>query len=305
MPCFAPLTGYYKDPQKNDGKSGLTFSPRLGFFDRPLTVPCGQCIGCRLERSRQWAIRCVHESKSHNENCFVTLTYDDDNLPYHENLNRPDIQKFFKRLRRKIGKFRTFYCGEYGDQTKRPHFHTLIFGYSPADAKLAGKSSNGENLYESELLTKTWGFGHVNFGAVNFESAAYVARYSTKKITGKLAETHYQRTDPDTGEVYQLTPEFIGMSLKPGIGSSWSDKYQTDYYEKDQIIIRGKPMKPPRAYDKRLELSDPTLWAQTRSNRAQERLKKYSDPDPRENTYNLYKARSVIAEQKLQKRNME
>ena len=307
MACFAPLEGYRKRPDEK-GRSGFTPSARLGYPDQPLKVPCGQCIGCRLERSRQWAIRCVHEASQHQDNCFVTPTYNDDNLPYGSTLVRSDIQKFHRALRKKGIKLRFFYCGEYGEQLDRPHYHTLLFGFDPSDKKPAGKSITGETLYESDLLTKTWNKGHVNLGAVSFESAAYVARYCTKKITGPMAETHYQRTDPDTGEVFNLLPEFIGMSLKPGIGADWLEKYGKDSYAKDEIIVRGKAMLPPRYYDKTMEKKEPSIFLKTRAARSRATFLKHSNPDPTETylgSFNHYKARVKIAEQKLQKRNLK
>ncbi|AXL14664.1 replication initiator protein [Microviridae sp.] len=302
MSCYCPLEGYRKDPSKNGGVGGFTPSRRLGYIDQPLTVPCGQCMGCRLEKSRQWAVRVMHEASCHDQNSFVTLTYDDDHLPYQGQLLRSDIQKFHKRLRKKVPNVRFFYCGEYGEETERPHFHTILFGWEPDDKELAGKSKNGENLYDSEKLSKLWKKGHSNFGSVTFESAAYVSRYSTKKVTGKLADTHYNRHCPDTGD-YVLNQEFLGMSLKPGIGAEWLKKYGRDSYEKDQIIMRGIPMKPPRYYDNRMELTDPTLWRSTHLKRKADILKR--TPDDREKSFNLYNARKTIAEQKLGKRDLQ
>lgn len=300
MSCFKPLEGFWKDPSKNEGKSGFTTNRKLGFIDRPLNVPCGQCIGCRLEKSRQWAIRCMHEASQHLDNAFVTLTYSEDNVP--RGLDRTHIQKFHKRLRKK-NKFRFFYCGEYGDQTERPHFHTLLFGYWPKDAKPVAWNSDGTVAsYESKSLEETWGLGHIDLGHVTFESAAYVARYSTKKITGDAAEEHYQKIDPETGEIYNIEPEFLGMSLKPGIGADWFEKYGKDSYKKDEIIMRGYPMKPPIYYDKLIDQADPELWQKVRQLRAKERANK--ELDPRAGTYNLYEAQTLIAEQKLQKRNL-
>lgn len=217
--------------------------------DQRMTVPCGQCVGCRLERSRQWAVRCVHEAQMHDDNCFVTLTYDDDYLPYGETLHRPDFQKFMKRLiknsRRKI---RLFYCGEYGDDTLRPHYHACLFGYRPDDPELF--STKGDyKLYTSKFLSKTWGLGHASFGELTFETAAYTARYCVKKITGKNAKVHYETMDPETGEITERVPEFSGSSRRPGIGATWLKKYGADTYLKNEVILRGMAMKPPRFYD--------------------------------------------------------
>lgn len=303
MACFKPAKGYAKNPEKNGGKGGWTPSPRLGFIDKPLTIPCGSCMGCRLDHARQWAIRCMHEAKFHDDSIFVTLTYDDDNLPYRASLVRRDLQLFHKRLYKKIGKFRFFYCGEYGDQLERPHFHDLIFGWFPSDASPSGKSKSGDILYESKILSKIWGLGHVNFGRISYESAAYVARYSTKKITGLGAADHYERHDPDTGEIYTLTQEFIGMSLKPGIGFEWFERYGVDSFKKDEIIINGHPMKPPRAYDKWLQRDHPKLYNTVKAARYKAMAER--PDDPRQDTYNLYNAKNTIALAKAKPRNLK
>ena len=103
MPCYSPLTGYVsREPSKN-GKFPIVFDPKKGWIDRSVTVPCGQCIGCLLERSRQWAMRCSHEASLYDENCFITLTYDDEHLPPDGCLNKEHFQKFMKRLRKRFG----------------------------------------------------------------------------------------------------------------------------------------------------------------------------------------------------------
>ena len=216
-----------------------------------LFLPCGRCMGCRLERSRQWALRCEHERKLHKDSCFVTLTYDDEHLPRDGSLNYRHFQLFCKRLRKKFGPFRFFMCGEYGDNTGRPHYHALLFGLDFRDKKPIGK-----DLYESRDLSRAWSLGFASVGAATFESAAYVARYSLKKVNGDLAKDHYSRVDLETGEVYQIVPEFARMSNRPGIGAGWFHKYRECTYPRDYVISRGKKCKPPRYYDKLLERVD-------------------------------------------------
>lgn len=240
----------------------------------------------------------------HESNCFITLTYDDNSIPENGQLHRPHLQNFIKRLRKRVPPLRLFYCGEYGDETERPHYHALLFGYRPNDGE---QLSSGENpIFESPSMTKTWGHGLTSFGELTFESAAYVARYCTKKITGPMAEEHYTRTNPDTGEVYQLIPPFNGMSLKPGIGTTWLEKYGPDAYAKDEVILRGRSMKPPRAYDKLFEGIDPHQYLQNRIKRGltnAQHLPRNRDPNEHyKGSYNHYKARVKIAEQKLQER---
>lgn len=303
MGCFKPLKGYWKDPEKNEGNRGFTYDKNKGYSDRPLDVPCGQCMGCRLERARIWAIRCMHEASLYDGSSFITLTYSDENLPYRENLIKADIQNFHKRLRRKVPPFRFFYCGEYGESLGRPHFHTILFGFDPPDKEFVSNSKSGEPLYESEILTKTWGLGHANIGAVTFESAGYIARYTTKKITGDLAHDHYSRTCPDTGEIYQLEPEFLGMSLKPGIGQNWFNQFGQDSFKKDQVILNGKALRPPRAYYKWLEANSPKLATQVRRDRSKKQRE--SKTDPRKDTFNLYNAQDTISRAKTNQREMK
>ena len=304
MPCFKPLKGYRRQPSPDFPRGGFTSSRQGAFVDQPLSVPCGQCIGCKLERSREWAIRCMHEASMHEQNCFVTLTYEDEHLPENGQLVRSDYQKFMKRLRKRVPRVRNYYCGEYGDTTERPHFHALLFGWKPSDGQQLTTGNNP--LFESETLNKTWSLGLTSFGEVTFESAAYVARYCTKKITGPMADDHYARTNPDTGEIYFLIPPFNGMSLKPGIGNSWLQKWGPDAYEKDQIIMRGKAMKPPRSYDRIFEHVDPHLFLRNRAKRGLSNAKHLPhNRDPNETykgSFNHFKAQTKIAEQKLQER---
>lgn len=218
-----------------------------------LTLPCGQCIGCRLERSRQWAMRCVHEASLYERNCFLTLTYDDQHIPPGGSLNKKDFQDFMKRLRKAVGSgVRYFHCGEYGEKLGRPHYHACLFNYDFPDKKLWKKSEGGD-LYVSDMLTELWGSGYCILGAVTFDSAAYVARYITKKITGASAESHYQ------GKL----PEYTTMSRggrkrgQGGIGLGWYQKFKTDCYPSDSVIMRGKEMRPPKYYDNKYELDFP------------------------------------------------
>ena len=141
-----------------------------------MDIPCGQCIGCRIERSRQWAIRCYHEASLHAENSFVTLTYNDTNLPANNCVSVRELQLFMKRLRKRFGAGIRFYgCGEYGDLTGRPHYHICLFNFSPPDLTLY-KITNDQRLYSSKSLDTIWGKGYTLTGDVTFQSAAYVAR---------------------------------------------------------------------------------------------------------------------------------
>lgn len=257
MPCYSPLTGYRSKIVNPSGKRGIEFNPKNGYRDLPVQVPCGQCIGCRLERSRQWATRCIHEASLHEENCFLTLTYDQDHIPENFGLNKSHFQKFMKRLRKKYNgkKIRYFHCGEYGEKTLRPHYHACIFNHDFADKQIF-KTSADTNLYTSDVLSNLWPYGFSTLGNVTFESAAYVARYIMKKVTGDQSEEHYTRVDPETGEQYKILPEYTTMSRRPGIGKEWYEKYKTDIYPSDFIIVRGKKVQPPKFYDSMYEHID-------------------------------------------------
>ena len=178
MPCFHPITAYYSRVENPSGKRSLVFNSDKALVDVPMQVPCGRCIGCRLDRSRSWALRCVHEASLHEQNCFITLTFNDENLLDNSGLKVSDFQNFMKRLRQKIAPrtVRFFHCGEYGEKFSRPHHHACLFGYDFPDKVLFRKTSSG-NLYTSELLSSLWPFGFSTIAAVTFETAAYVARY--------------------------------------------------------------------------------------------------------------------------------
>lgn len=282
MACFSPLQGY------RSRKGGITFKHSESIFGQPFNVPCGQCIGCRIKKSRDWAARCHHEASLHKENSFLTLTYDNKHLPkYPHSLDKKHLSKFIKALRNKIHpkKVRFFACGEYGQATEknnyiaRPHFHIILFGHDWPDKQFFTES-NGTKLFTSPTLTKIWGNGHASTGTVTLESAGYVARYALKKITGKLADDHYLRCDPDTGEAVWLQPEFNQMSLRPGIGYDWFKKYTDDVFPDDFVIIKGKKIGTPRYYLQLLGQIDPMQFQQIKAQRLQTMQMTASDNTP-------------------------
>ncbi len=313
MPCYSPLQGYQT---LNDG---LVFNAKHPGITNLQEVGCGQCIGCRLEHSRQWAVRCVHETQMHPKNSFITLSYSDDNLPFAGSLHKPDWVNFMKRLRKKYvpknpnpnQTIRFYQCGEYGEQTFRPHYHACMFNYRPTDGILFSEN-NDIKLYTSETLSKIWGLGHVTFGDVTFESAAYCARYTTSKITGDPAQKHYEYIDPETGEISDRLPEYCNPSRRPGIGLPWLKIYGSDTYSKDEVILRSKAMKPPRAYDKHFEHVNPELWLKTKSKRRKSAYKKHhpirhtkgDGRDPTTHKTKQYLAGAKIAKSKLQQKEL-
>jgi hypothetical protein len=251
MGCFHPLEGWRSATPNPNGKRSIVFRQAHAYSDRPdlrVQLPCGRCIGCRLEKSRQWAMRCMHEASLHEHNSFITLTYDEDHLPPDGSLDVRHFQQFMKNLRYHFPqKIRYYHCGEYGEEYSRPHYHACLFGLDFPDKKLWKESEMG-SLYVSEKLTKIWGFGHCLVGAVTFESAAYVARYITKKLTGDRAEEYGGRQ-----------PEYATMSRRGGIGAGWFERWKDNVYPRDTVIFQGREMQPPKAYDRYLELAEKDL----------------------------------------------
>lgn len=249
MACYHPLRAF----QSASGAVVFTELQRDNIV-RTLDLPCGQCIGCRLDRSRHWATRCVHEASQHHRNAFVTLTYNNDNLPPYASLRYRDYQLFIKRLRKRYGTVRYYMGGEYGELRGRPHYHACLFGFDFDDKQRYKRTPGGFQLYTSAILEQLWGKGFCTIGEVNFETAAYVARYIVQKQTGKnnpkALEKYGEKIDVETGEITKKIPEFNHMSLKPGIGRTWVDKYVTDIINDGQVVINGRKNKAPRYYDK-------------------------------------------------------
>lgn len=267
MPCYNPLVGVRGEVNAN-GKRPLLFSSSdLENAAITHSVPCGNCVGCRLDRSRDWAIRCMDEAKMHRDNCFITLTYNKDNLPLGGTLNVKDWQDFAKRLRKSMGHFRYFHAGEYGSKENRPHYHALLFGINFEDRKPIYSGTSGGRIYSSESLSKVWKKGYCSVGELTFESASYVARYCLKKVNGpnqnfvdpETGLTVYDRVD-ENGEVHRVKPEYTTMSRRPGIGKPWYDKYKLDIYPSDFRIIGSMKLKPPRFYDSQLEKDNPAVF---------------------------------------------
>lgn len=211
-------------------------------------------MGCRIDRSRQWAVRCAHEASRHSENSYLTLTYRNEALPPGGSLEHRDFQLFMKRLRKRLEQpVRYYMCGEYGEKLGRPHYHCLLFGYRYPDLKRWKKNESGDWLYTSELLEEDWKLGFCSVGGVSFKSAAYVARYILKKQTGDQAQRHYINIDYETGECWNRKPEYNHMSRRPGIAWEWFQNFNKDVYPDDFCVIEGKRFKTPRYYDKLLK----------------------------------------------------
>ena len=284
MPCYSPLKGW-----RNEETGGIVFRGSEGSIE--MEVACGQCLGCRLDRSRMWAARIVHEASVHeynHGNCFVTLTYRDKSectaeqlaggffVPEDWSLRKVHFQKFMKRLRKAFPqKIRFFHCGEYGNQCKhglpvdrkefacptcnvgRPHYHACLFNVGFTDLEVYSQV-NGEYRYTSPTLERIWKYGFVDVGELNFDSAAYVARYVLKKINGINGPEFYMNWTED-GEVINLTPPYCTMSRRPGIGKDWYEKYKSDLFPSDEVPVPGSGVfkKVPRYYEELFGLEEP------------------------------------------------
>ena len=252
-------------------------------------IPCGQCLNCRLNHSKEWAVRCMLEDKYSSDSYFVTLTYDDLHVPYKnviieenglfmpfQELRKKDLQDFFKRLRKalfgnKKGNLRYFACGEYGDKTYRPHFHCILFNLPLSDLKLykCRHSSNGDILYfNSAFLSKIWGKGFVVVSAVSENTCAYTARYALKKVdfTHSVEEAKSNLADMELqmnfGKFFDyvvsaeyLQKPFCVMSRRPGLGRDYFDENCGIIYQYDEIP--GMSLRKLKYYDRLYdELSD-------------------------------------------------
>lgn len=244
MGCNYPVSAY----RLHSGE--VVFSLKKGFdLAADIKVACGECIGCKMEKARTWAIRCMHEASLHQDNSFVTLTYNDENMPDRASLDYSEFQLFMKRLRKRFSgkKIRFYMAGEYGEENDRPHYHVILFGLRFPDLVLHKESSRSK-LYTSKILDGLWAKGFCTVGDVTFESAQYVARYILKKQNGKRGELDYQVTDIETGEVCYKEKEMCQMSRKPGIGREFYEKYKSEIFPVDRVVMNGMEMKPPKYY---------------------------------------------------------
>jgi len=253
MPCEHRVQAY----QCSDGSVKFSEVGKNDFV-RSLQLACGQCQWCRLERSRQWAVRIMHEASLSDVNAFVTLTYSDEFLPSYGHLVYRDFQLFMKRLRKaRVGSVVRFYmCGEYTTDNFRPHFHSCLFNVGFPDREYLMKSPSGFPLYRSSELERLWPNGFSSIGDLTFESAGYVARYCLKKVTGINSEGFYSSVDGVTGEIISGVPEFCHMSLRPGIGANWLRLYWPEVIQNGEVVMNGKVMSAPRAYMRKLRKLD-------------------------------------------------
>lgn len=233
-------------------------------------IPCGKCIGCRLDYSREWANRGFLESKNWEQNYFVTLTYDENHLPKNGTLEPEEFTKFVKRLRtemaRKHGQeegIRFMGCGEYGEQKQRPHYHIIFFNLKlPIDSFYNARVINKNTYWQNRIIEKCWTYGISNVSDVSWNNIAYTARYITKKIYGKDAHETYD-VDVETGEALDREPEFFRVSRNPGIGGYYYDENKDIIWTNDEIIIKNKKgavsSRPPKYFERLLEKTNPEM----------------------------------------------
>lgn len=277
MACFHPIDAWsIPGHEFSNGRTIRFGTPPASFLSvaKVFKIPCGTCLGCRIDRSKQWALRCVLEAKSHESNCFITLTYNNDNLPPGGSLDFDDLTKFFKRFRKKFGyeRIRYYAVGEYGIKLSRPHFHSIIFGFDFPDKEL-WSFDRGCKLYRSPALEQLWPFGFSTVGAVSFESCAYVARYVQKKL--------YRASKDEIEEHYGgKIPEMARMSRRPGIANQFFNDFSSDIYPKDFITYKGVKYKPGQYFDMLYRKKHPKEMLQIKVERMVRALEKIDDSTP-------------------------
>lgn len=286
MSCKHPLLRFY-NPRDADASQriislgqAMAENPKIKGYEDVLTksncmlIPCGKCIGCRIRAKMDWATRMELEAKSTPWVWFITFTYDDKHVPtmnlatgelyeggigvWHKQeekpeavnvLNMDDMTRFWKRLRKKQDKIRYFYCGEYGENTARPHYHAIIYGLQMPDLE---KVKGRNQYYSSKMLEETWGLGQVTIAYAEPGTYNYVAGYVTKKMHGNDKQEYAE---------IGLPAPYACMSRRPGIGMDWLETNIDKLYEQPHIQLAGKTAPIPRAFDKIMEERDPErLW---------------------------------------------
>lgn len=299
MPCYHPKRVALDEAGQLDWS---VWAPVPDLHDMVL-VPCRKCIGCTASVARDWAIRCYHEASMHERlwkdpetglvtkiphNVFLTLTYDEENLPPGGLLRHSDFVKFLKRLRKRRNgngpsQIRTFMAGEYGGRTGRPHYHAILFGEDFSDRYEV--RTDGEKLLQGSFeLDDLWRAGTATLDEVNFQTVRYVAGYVSKKehahgnFTGPLAHT----VDEVTGEitVKPLQAEYRQMSRRPGLGREWIERHYKRVYPADEIVIHGQGYPPPTFYDRWLRTNHPGLYGDVQSARLERRIQAENDYSP-------------------------
>lgn len=295
MSCYRPLRGL-RNPS---GTVSIVGRPDAAWS---MELPCGRCIGCKIDHARGWSIRIGHEASCWDANSFVTLTYE---KLESESLQYEHFQEFMRKLRKKVrgvssieddeGRVRRpvrFYvAGEYGTRLKRPHWHAVLFNVWFQDAR---ELRNGS--FRSNALDGLWGRGQCDIGRVTAASAAYVAGYTYAKAYGKENEEKYlQSLDFETGELVYREKEFAEMSRNPGIGAYWWRRFGGDLFPLDKAVQEGKAWKVPRYYYEKLKVEDPDLAARV----AYERSLRAEQVDPAESSPERRAVKEEIAQRRV------
>lgn len=263
MSCFHPLEAYR---DRSSGRVTIGYHPGESPRRDGMELPCGRCVGCKMDRARAWSIRVMHEAQLYDSNLFVTLDYAPESLPKSLSLEYPHFQKFMRRLRRRmpgvspspVGTYpiRFFCAGEYGEKFQRPHWHAVLFNcYFKDSVRLFNGTSR------SATAESVWEHGNVVIGEVTAASAAYVAGYTLAKRYGQSAQDHYEDVvNLSTGEVTARRAEFCQMSRDPGIGAWWYSRFKGDLFPKDHAVVEGKEHKVPGYYWRKFQQeADPLL----------------------------------------------
>lgn len=285
--CAKP-TAMYLLVGKTNPKTGksviLNRMPANGIPYEVIDRPCGKCSGCRIKKRMDLAIRLEHESQFHDHSWFVTVTYDDEHVPYAGSLVADHISKFIRSLRKKIKptKCRFFAIGEYGENTLRPHYHFILFGPDFPDrelqyeAPIKGRSvseisrmlgSAGIKYFRSPLLESVWKKGLVQITRTSPATMQYVAKYHVLTVDGEAAETWYTQKLPN-GETVKVEKPQSRMSRNPGIGRKWIEKYWTDVYPEGTMVDgKGAQFAAPPYYDSWLEKYHPDVYQELKERR--------------------------------------
>lgn len=302
MGCYHPIAMYWKIGRYTaDGKKELTMKSPILYKTKwgellpdptweKIDIPCGKCIGCRLEYSRQWAQRIQKEASLYSQNWFLTLTYDPEHLPWIDSLNTETgeyilgnplvpkhMTKFMKDLRRywehhfKHYGIRFYLAGEYGDKYERPHYHICLMNFPIQEEMLEFYKHNelGDSIFKCEIIEKIWGKGQIAIGSLTWQSAAYVARYIIKKQKGPSSEAWYH----SKGQI----PEFTRMSRRPGIARDWYETHKEEIYKNDEVFVpkRGGAirLKPASYFDRLYDLEQPEQMRKIKEKRKQTAIK--------------------------------
>lgn len=268
MPCSCLQIGFRsKHVNPQTGLRKIVFSRKDALhpvIEQP--TPFGVCMHCRLKTSQSWGLRVALESTLYPQNSFITLTYSPTFLPKHSLLDYNAPVLFIKRLREQYGAgIRSFGCAEYGEQFARPHYHLCLLNFDFPDKKIIGNSQANwgklkrENpVYSSQKLQDLWPFGHTTLGTLTLESASYVARYCTKKITGKDAPHHYDFVEQQYGEIITRPPEkLICASRARGLGYPYYEKYGKYVRDHDKVNLNGRSYPVPKYFDSLTQKIDP------------------------------------------------